>query len=120
MERLHIINHKGKTIIYLDFSKATPIEFYKLIDEGKKVISSLQPGTVYTLVNVTDLMGGKEQQLALKDFAEHNKPYVKMGAVVGVTGWRKAVYSLILKLTGRKNLKLFDDVEDAKDWLATQ
>lgn len=120
MDRLQIISHKGKTIIYLDFSKATPMEFYQLIEEGKKVISSLQKGSVYTLVNVTDLMGGKEQQLALKDFAEHNKPFVKVGAVVGVTGWRKAVYSLILTLTGRKNLKLCNTLEEAKDWLATQ
>ncbi|MGA1846109.1 STAS/SEC14 domain-containing protein [Deferribacter abyssi] len=120
MERLEILSHKGKIIIYLNFSEATPMEAYKLIEDGKKAIRTMQKNSVYTLVNVKNLNGGKDLQMALKDFAEHNKPYVKCGAVVGVTGWRKAVYSLILKLSGRKNLKLFDTIQEAKDWLSTQ
>ncbi len=56
---------------------------------------------------------------AITALAEANKPYVRAGAVVGLSGLMKVVYATVLRVTGR-NLKPFDDLGRGKDWLATQ
>ena len=53
----------------------------------------------------------------LKQFTAHNKPYVKAGAVVGVTGLKRIIFSAVVTFS-RRNLEAFDDVEQAKHWLA--
>lgn len=54
---------------------------------------------------------------AFKRFTAGNKPYVKAGAVVGVSGLKKIVYNAVMKFTGRDIIAL-DDLEMAKDYLA--
>lgn len=54
---------------------------------------------------------------AFKNFTAGNKPYVKAGAVVGVTGLKKVMYNAVMKVTGRDIVAL-DDLEAAMDYLA--
>ncbi|MGC4120101.1 MAG: hypothetical protein QM765_37075 [Myxococcales bacterium] len=48
-----------------------------------------------------------------------NAPYVKAGAVVGVTGLKKIVLNTLNLMTSR-GFRAFDAREKALDWLAQQ
>ena len=56
---------------------------------------------------------------AMRALAEHNAPYVKAGAVVGMNPLMTVAFSTVVHLTGR-SLRAFDDSDDAKEFLATQ
>jgi hypothetical protein len=119
MKRVHLIQHRGKEILYLDFSNCNVNEVFEVIDTAKKVIRVQQQNSVLTLSNVTGTHYNRDAVQALKDFAHGNKPFVKAGAVIGIDGLKKILYDAVMKFTGR-NLPAFDDFEKAKDWLVEQ
>jgi hypothetical protein len=56
---------------------------------------------------------------ALKGLTEDNKPYVIAGAIVGLSGLMKIIYSAIVRITGR-SFATFNDIEDPKHGLISQ
>lgn len=120
MGRTSVIEHKGKQIVYLDFTGiSAPAEAIAAAEEAKNFFAR-QPRqqTLLTLTNVTGSHFDTDVVKAMRGLAEHNKPYVRGGAVVGLSGLMRVVYTTLLHLTGR-NIKAFDDVEAAKDYLAS-
>jgi hypothetical protein len=57
---------------------------------------------------------------ALTGFTQKNKPHVVAGAVIGAEGLKKFVFNTILKLSGRSNMKTFNNEGDAIEWLVCQ
>lgn len=118
MSRAKFLKHKEKMILQFNFSGLEIEEVRQVCTYVKGVISRLPKHSVLTLVDVTDVKYDEKFRELSHDLAEHNKPYVLAGAVVGVSGWRKLLFWTTTKFTGRNNLHLFDDLEKAKDWLA--
>lgn len=114
--RVRYIEHKGTRILYIDFSHATPEEFLQAIELAEKTIAEEPPRSVLTLTNAEKAMHDRRVTERLKSYVEHNKPYVKAGAVVGLNELRKIVFNFLNKASGR-SLKAFDDLADAKNWL---
>ena len=54
-----------------------------------------------------------------KRLAVNNRPYVIAGAVVGLSGLQKVVYTTVMRFS-KRNIPAFDDIEAAKDWLIAQ
>lgn len=113
------INHKGKKILLIDFSGRKAEEVINIIAEAKELIKKQPEKSLLTLTDGTNTRFDPKVAEGLKEFAAHNKPYVRAGAVVGITGIVKIVYNAVMKFSGR-NLPAFDDIETAKDWLAGQ
>lgn len=122
MDRVQIINHQGKEIVYIDFSNimVTEIEILrKVIEAAKEIIKKYPPASALTLVNFDNLRFSTQFISELKEFTLHNKPYVKMGAAFGVHhGLRKVVFDAVMKFTGR-NLHVCDSKEEGLDWLVS-
>jgi len=118
MNRTKFFKHRGKMIMNFDFSGLELDDARKVSEYAKGVISRMPKGSVLTLVDVTNVQYDQAFSELSGDLAQHNKPYVLAGGVIGVTGWRKLMFWATSKLTGRNNLKLFDDAEQAKQWLA--
>lgn len=116
MERVKFVNHKGKNILLLDFSNCSCEEVLRIIEESRKLIKVQPEHSLLTLTNVEGAHFDFKVVEAMKDFTVHNKPYVRKGAVVGVTGLRKIIYDAVMRFSGR-NLPSFDDIEEARDWL---
>jgi hypothetical protein len=116
MERVQIIQHKGKPIIYLDFSRCTKEEFAAVIEASKSVIRNRPLGSVLTLSDFTGFMFSFQMIDMLKDFTMENKPYVKAAALIGVTGLRKIPYEAVMKIT-RRNLPAFNTKMEAMEYL---
>lgn len=120
MAKVHIIAHKGKQIVHIDFADAREAQVLSTIEEAKAVISRQAPASALTLTDVTRIESTKPVSDALKQYAAHNKPYVKAGSVVGIDGLKRVIFNATLVFTGRRNLQAFDDLARAKDWLVEQ
>jgi hypothetical protein len=116
MKRVNHIFHKGRPILFLDFSGCKVEDFPPIIEEAEKLIRVEPPDSVLTLTDVTGARYNLQVTESLKQFTKGNKPFVKAGAVVGLDALKTIVYNGVMHFSGR-NLLAFDDIQKAKDWL---
>ncbi|HET7234564.1 MAG TPA: hypothetical protein VFJ16_31420 [Longimicrobium sp.] len=120
MDRTRFINHRGQRLLLLDYTNlGTDLDQLKTeIDRSKAVIAHELPGSVLT---VTDVRGSKITPGAVKamqELVQFNAPYVRWSAVVvGLTGVYLTAFRAIQALSRRKNMRAFNDLDEAKDWL---
>ncbi len=115
------IHHKGQKILLADYSNfgfdaaGTRSEMEVAI----KLASAEALDSILTLTNVENTKLSPEMYEKMKDTAAKIGPYTRRRAVVGIVGTQRKVLDLINKLPGQsgKQLKLFDDLEAAKNWL---
>ena len=117
MNRVQFIEHQGKRILHLDFSKCKASELGATVEEAKAVINGQPSNSLLILTDVTDTEMSRDTSRLVKDFTAHNKPYVAASAVVGVSGLKKIIYDAVLGFSGRQ-IATFTSIEQAKDWLA--
>jgi hypothetical protein len=119
MKRINFIIHKWRQILLLDISHCSSDEVIKTIDEAIGVIRSQPESSLLILTDVKDAGYDLEVIEKLKEFTGGNKPYVRASAVVGLDGLQKVVYNAVT-LFSKRTLPVFDDIENAKDWLIEQ
>jgi hypothetical protein len=101
--RIQFRLHDGVRICHLDFSHVTDEgEALKAIADAKRTVGAEPPQSVYTITDVSGSRATPVLRAALQDLTAHNKKYVVMGAVVGVTAIQRAVLRGIILLTGRR------------------
>ena len=115
--RVRFVSHGAKKILRFDFSDLDIEGAREVITYGTRLVAQMPNHSVLTLTDVTRANYDKEITEALKEFTRHNKPHVIAGAVVGVSGLKKVIFQAVATVSGRSNLRLFDDLETAKDWL---
>jgi hypothetical protein len=119
-ERTREITRGGKQIIHLDFANFTEVKSaLAAIDHAQKFIARYPLGSVRTLTDVTNSRANDEVVNALKGLTKANKPYVKCGAVVGLTAMQRILFKAVMTFSGRY-LSAFETVEQAAAWLEKQ
>jgi hypothetical protein len=113
------VKHNNKSIIIMDYSRCDREELLKRVTEVMAWITKQPQNSLLTITNVTEQHFDRETVDAFKKLALYNKPYVKAGAVVGISGLLKIAYSTIMKFSGR-NMPLFNTRDEAIAWLAEQ
>ena len=115
------IEHKGKKIFYQDFSKnffnADAVKAELL--EVQKVVTAEPKGSVLIISDFRDTSVGSELLSSMNTASNATKAYVRKTAVLGVNGMKRKLADLLTALTGQQ-LKYFDDLEVAKNWLAEE
>lgn len=120
MERAQLISHRGREIAHLDFSHVgTTEEGIAAIEQARRLIQSRPEHSVLTLTDVTGAHFDAEILREMREMVEQNRRFVVAGAVVGIKGLQRVAYTALMRITGR-NIKAFDDVEKAKDWLLSE
>ncbi len=114
-----IVEHKGKSILYNDFSRCDGEQLVQAIEQAKAAIQHMPPASVRLLTDVRETEMSRKTSALIKEYSSHNTPFVARSAVVGVSGLKKLIYNTIVGLTGR-SISLFDTVEQAMDWLAQE
>jgi hypothetical protein len=118
MKQPEIILHKGKTILYLDFTNMRDKdEIMKLEEEGAAYIRKQPLKSVLTLTNMDNMFFNNELKKWFEEKVKGNAPYVKAGAVIGMTGLISVMYNAFVTVTGR-NIKSLRSKEEALDYLA--
>jgi hypothetical protein len=112
----HLV-HNRKPIFHMDFSNLkNTVEIKSLINESIRFIRVQPPTSLLTLTNIQGMHFSNEIKELFTDFVKGNKPYVKAGAVIGMSGMQQIVYNGLMKITGR-DIKAFSTAEEAKNWL---
>lgn len=101
----------------MDFSNLkSEKEIRELINKSIAVIREQPMASLLTLTDISDMHFNSEIKALFTAFVDGNKPFVKAGAVIGISGLQGIVYNAIMKMTGR-NLKSMKSIDEAKDWL---
>jgi hypothetical protein len=111
------IAYKGCPILQIDFEGCQPSELLERIRYAGSVITCQPPHSVRTLTLVKGARFNNVVSDAMKTYTANNKPFVRIAAVVGLSGLQEIVYNVIIKMTGRK-IATFPYVEPAKNFLA--
>ena len=122
MASVYTFNYKGKEIFCLDVSglqlKDKP-DYKKLVNAAREEIAKHPPKSLLVITNVAHTGFDTEVSAIMGEYAEHNTPYVKASAVVGVSGVQKVVLSAIKAITGR-DFFITETMEEAQEWLVNQ
>lgn len=110
--------HEGTRIQYADYSGFhADLEGLRAeVEFASEQTLREQVDSVLSLVNITDTSGTPEIVDYLKNAAVRTKPYIRKMAVVGVPGYKKILLRAVITFTGQ-DIKPFDSLEEAKDWL---
>src|SRR5438270_3521666 len=114
--RVHFIEHGGKRVLFIDYSRCNGAMLKMVAQEGHKVISGEQPGSVLTLNDVTGTSFDHESVAALKSMVAANAPYVRRAAVIGISGLQSLIYDAVQAFSKRK-IPHFSTRHEALDWL---
>jgi len=122
MAGVYEINYKGKTILCMDIAglqSKDKKDFLEHTEQAKGIISKQPPKSLLVITKVVNTGFDTEVVNIIKEYAQHNTPYVKASAVVGVEGWSKIILTAVKTITGR-DFYLADTMEEAQDWLVKQ
>lgn len=117
MKRAEHVVHKSKRIFIMDCTNASLQEMNTVIDDCIRQVRSQPEKSVLTLTIAGNTAFSGETIAKLKELARDNTPYVKAGAVVGITGLYKVVFNAVAMFSKRR-FYLFDTAEEALDFLA--
>ncbi len=112
------IKHKEKWILYIDCSNYGDdlLGLKAEIDHCAGLIDQRLEKSVLGLTNVQGSTISSEALQIFKDTGPIMKKICSKQAIVGIHGVRLVLYQAVARITGI-DAKLFDDIEQAKDWL---
>jgi hypothetical protein len=119
MASVRALETGGTKVILIDLSRAELDEMVRVLRDAKGMIRSEPPGSVLTL---TDLSGAHPTPAItrqMKEFVHDNGPFVKAGAVVGLTSLMKPIYDAVMLFSNRK-IPSFATREEAMQWLLSR
>ncbi len=115
------LSYKGKRILFMNLGGITESEdLRERIATIEPVVEKEEPYSICCICSLANSRTSPESTQTLKNFTKHNQPYIKMTAIIGLTGLQKVVYQGVVLFTGRKNLVIKDTKQEALDWLIEQ
>jgi len=115
-ERLKFVQHKGKTIYVIDFSRCSSKEIMVLLDLILADVARHKPGSVLTLADFTGAQIDKTAATHMKEVLTLDRPYVKRSAWVGTESLPHVFYEHF-KTFSQRDFPIFQTREEAMDWL---
>lgn len=117
------VEHKGKQIYYVDYSNIkTNEEFLSILKQTNAFREKVKSEGQRDLLMLVDISGSfvyGEVLEQIKKAGKQTKEITSREAVVGVTGGKKILLRIIQTITSM-NFKVFNTVEEAKDWLVSE
>jgi hypothetical protein len=116
-DRVRSIEHG---IILLDFSNIKePDKELHHSTTAKALIASQARGQALVLTDVTGSNFSQAAVESLKDLVQHNRPYVKASALVGLSALTRIVFRAVIALT-RRDIKVFESRREAIAFLLSK
>jgi hypothetical protein len=114
------VEHRGVRVLVADASALRePMDISTLITHVEDLIHPEPKGTVRIVMVVRGLHFDRRSAAAIKGVFARVQPWIRASCLVGVTGIQRVLLQVINQVA-RRERPLFDTVEDAKDWLASQ
>lgn len=118
--RGHFVEYRGVRMLLVDGSElraASDID--SLAGHVAPLIQNEPKGSVRIMLNVTSLRFDRQSIISIKRIFVDAQPWIRASSLVGVAGLQRVLLQ-ILNQVAKRERPLFDTVEQAKDWLATQ
>lgn len=120
MDQVKFISHNGIEILRIEYPNGVDKStILKIIAETKRVVGSQPENSVLTLTVLGSFNFDYEISQAFDEYIKFNKPHVKAGAVVGVTGLKKSLYNSFMYLARRK-VRICNTEEEAINFLVAE
>lgn len=122
MKGMYKTQYEGKEILCLDISGSTSKDKEKIeehVNLAKEAVKQYPPKSALMITNVTNTGFDSAVSSMIKEYAQHNTPYVKASALVGISGLQKVILTAVKKMTGR-DYYLAYAMEEALEWLVKQ
>lgn len=114
------ISYRGLQVLHIIFPDGSSKEDVLVnFENAKKLIESQPFNSVFTLTFLGTFPYDVDIAKGFELFISHNKPYVKAGAVLGVTGLKKALYNSYMLIT-KRSVKICDTEEEALEYLLAE
>lgn len=114
------IEHKGKRILYEDFSGLQDQkDIFEVTDTSTAIICKQPEASVLLLTDITGAHYNPSIIKRLKDNSKLTVPYMKAYVIVGIKGVTLVILESFVAFTGL-DVKLCSSIEEGKDWLARQ
>ncbi len=114
------IQHKGKTILYIDYQGCkSEEEMIEILKKAQEII--IRDNKPYVqLTNITNAFATPQYMKKAKEVAKNTPKLATKRAIVGIDSPSRKVllqgYNLIL---GKNGIKPFNDLEEAKNYLTS-
>ncbi len=115
-ERIYFIDHQGKRVLVVDFSKC-PVHKVEEVARAVPDYVTAQPlNSVLVLSDFTAAQFNQDGLRALKETAVFDKPFIKRSALLGTQSFPRDFYDEITSFS-RRDLRIFTTREEALTWL---
>ncbi len=116
------IEYKGQSIYYVDYSNIkTNDEFMSVIKQSNSFREKVKSEGRKDLLMLVDVSGSfvyGDVLTEIKKAGKSTKEMTLKEAVVGISGGKKILLKIVQSFTNM-NLKVFDTLDEAKDWLVS-
>jgi hypothetical protein len=116
------IEYKGQSIYYVDYSNIkTNDEFMSVIKQSNSFREKVKSEGRKNLLMLVDVSGSfvyGDVLTEIKKAGKITKEMTLKEAVVGISGGKKILLKIVQSFTNM-NLKVFDTLDEAKDWLVS-
>jgi len=122
MERLRFIKYKEHKIVLIDNSGLNEDDMIENMRRGNKFLINLNrtESQMLLIVDFRNTYGTEKVMTELKSpEAAEGMKNVKKTAVLGITGIKKILLNAYNKFTG-KNVRAFNDMEEAQEYLISK
>jgi len=120
MERAQFINHNGSEIYYIDYSNLKLeeefLEAIKSTNAFREKVKASGKTDLLMLVNISNSYIYGQAFAEIKKSGKLTQSITKRTAVIGITGAKKTFLDIVNVFTSL-NVKPFDNIDEAKDWL---
>lgn len=122
MPEVKYVSQGNKRILLIDLVSVSDYRILPgLVDEAIRLVQTAEgPGSVRTLIDLSNTRVNKYVVSSLKDLSRNNGMYAKATAFVGLNkGW-SLFLSALLQARGKRNHKVIRSRRDALLWLEQQ
>ena len=118
-ERISFFTHKGKSIMFIDFSHCQPKEVLPLLSDIQITVARHEKKSLLILTDMTDAHLDRNGAQRMKEVLVLDTPYVKRSAWLGMQSVPK-VYVENFKSFSHRELTFFNTREEALEWLVAE
>lgn len=120
MERITWSTLAGRPFFRLDLSGfQRPADAMPHLANARIPEQYQKPNHVLTLADVSNSPFDNSVKETLREVLAHNRPFVLAGALLGVGGLQRVMYTALMRITGR-NSRIFSAEAEAIAWLESE
>jgi len=114
--RMKWLTHKGKNILYEDYTNLTGEQIAQLVPAITKLTEEKDYKDILLLLDFSNSFANKEATNAFGESGKISKERLIKTALLGITGVKKVLLSFVNRVS-KVDAKPFSSEEEAKDWL---